>query len=348
MGTGAEVVVVGARRPGALLALARQRVEDLEAAWSRFRPDSTITEANRSPGRRVPADASTVVLVERARLAREATNGWFDPCRLTDVVAAGYDRPFAAMGGLEPVDAAELAPGPAASPTAGPIGGSLAERVPPPGIPDDGLATGPDWIRVPAAGFDPGGIGKGLAGDLLVAELLDAGATGALVNLGGDLRCAGTPPPEADGAWTIEATLPDGTVYAVLSVASAGIATSTPGRRRWASAEGVQHHLIDPTVGRPGARFASVTVVAAEGWAAEILATAVCVGGSAAAPLIAANHAAAIAVDHTGTIHRFGPTVAYEHPASTADRVAPPGPGAVSSILPSATNPSIEGTEAPS
>ena len=35
--------------------------------------------------------------------------------------------------------------------------------------------------------FDPGGIGKGFAADLLVSELLSSGARGALVSVGGDL-----------------------------------------------------------------------------------------------------------------------------------------------------------------
>jgi len=56
-------------------------------------------------------------------------------------------------------------------------------------------------VRLPAGtGFDAGGIGKGLAADLVTTEAIAAGADGICVNLGGDLRVAGTGP---DGAWTV-------------------------------------------------------------------------------------------------------------------------------------------------
>ena len=47
--------------------------------------------------------------------------------------------------------------------------------------------------------IDPGGLGKGLAADLVTAELLAAGARGVLVNLGGDLRVAATHRAERRG-----------------------------------------------------------------------------------------------------------------------------------------------------
>src|SRR6185503_17312209 len=57
-------------------------------------------------------------------------------------------------------------------------------------------------VRLPhGCGFDPGGVGKGLAADKVVADLIGAGAAGACVNLGGDLRVAGRAP--AGGDWTI-------------------------------------------------------------------------------------------------------------------------------------------------
>ena len=52
-----------------------------------------------------------------------------------------------------------------------------------------------DAVRLPAGlGFDPGGIGKGLAADLVSDELVRAGADGVCVNLGGDLRVRGEAP----------------------------------------------------------------------------------------------------------------------------------------------------------
>src|SRR5204862_328066 len=62
-------------------------------------------------------------------------------------------------------------------------------------------------VRLPAGtGFDPGGIGKGLAADMVVAETMAAGAAGVCVNLGGDLRVTGLDP--TDAAWTVAVEYP--------------------------------------------------------------------------------------------------------------------------------------------
>ena len=59
-----------------------------------------------------------------------------------------------------------------------------------------------DTVRLPfGTGFDPGGIGKGLAADMVAQELRDMGADGVCINLGGDVRVAGGAPD--GGAWTI-------------------------------------------------------------------------------------------------------------------------------------------------
>jgi thiamine biosynthesis lipoprotein len=133
-------------------------------------------------------------------------------------------------------------------------------------------------------GLDPGGIGKGYAADLVVEGLLTAGAAGALVNLGGDLRVEGTPP--SDNAWVLEigeaAWAPE--PLAVLELERGAVATSTPLRRRWnrapATASGsmseTAHHLVDPDTGRSTENGpVVVTAIAGEGWWAEAVATAV-------------------------------------------------------------------------
>ena len=48
-----------------------------------------------------------------------------------------------------------------------------------------------DAVALPVGtGFDPGGIGKGLAADIVVDELVAEGAAGMCINLGGDVRRA--------------------------------------------------------------------------------------------------------------------------------------------------------------
>ena len=57
-------------------------------------------------------------------------------------------------------------------------------------------------MRIPAGvGFDPGGIGKGLAADLVADETMAGGALGVCVNMGGDLRVRGRSPDSE--SWTV-------------------------------------------------------------------------------------------------------------------------------------------------
>ena len=121
--------------------------------------------------------------------------------------------------------------------------------------------------------FDPGGIGKGLAADLVVEELLAEGAWGAMVNLGGDLRVGGVPP--TGPTWVVAIDHPHHGPLTTVELVDGGLATSTTLRRRWSGQECHPHHLLDPATGRPhrgGADF--VTVIAGTGWWAEAAATA--------------------------------------------------------------------------
>ncbi len=259
MGSDAHVLIVGGS-PG-LLGRARRRVEDLEARWSRFRPDSEISRLNERAGADPqPVSAETLLLLERAVDAWRLTDGRFDPTVLGDVLRAGYTTSFdepAFDEAATPTDDCRLTRGCAA-------------------IQLDPVAR---TARLPAGvGVDPGGIGKGLAADLVVAELLDTGADGACVNLGGDVRVAGTPPA---ASWVVAVEHPwRADPAAVLHLRDGAIATSSRLRRQWATDDGPAHHLIDPERGRPvDAEVATATAVAAHGWQAEAFAKAAFVAG---------------------------------------------------------------------
>ena len=204
----------------------------------------------------------TFALVDRAVRAWRSTGGLYDPTVLPAVVAAGYDRDFDAVataGAGPPVDAP-----PAPSPGCAAI--ALDTRV--------RAITLPSGVAV-----DLGGIGKGYAADLVALELVDAGARGALVNLGGDLRVLGVA-PEPYG-WVIEVDDPlDTGDTGMLALREGAVATSTRLRRTWVRDGRSLHHLIDPRTGLPAATgLASVTVVAGEAWRAEVLAKAAFIAG---------------------------------------------------------------------
>ncbi|HEY3763875.1 MAG TPA: FAD:protein FMN transferase [Gaiellales bacterium] len=255
MGTGAHLIVVGGR--AGLADRAARRIARLERLWSRFLPNSEISRLNACAGRRVGVSPDTVELVERALDGWRMSGGAFDPTLLGAVIRAGYDRTFARIP-------------PAAMP-----GRSSAQT----GC--AGIETGPDWVRLPAGtGVDPGGIGKGLAADIVADELIAAGADGVCVNLGGDVRVAGTAPE--GGAWTVAVEHPwTDTPVVMLGLAGGAVATSTTLRRRWTVAGEPRHHLIDPRTGVSAGGPANLAAaVAGRAWVAEVQAKAVLLGSA--------------------------------------------------------------------
>ena len=263
MGTLAHVVVVGGDE-ARLTGDARRRLDDLDRRWSRFLPGSEVSRLNRRPGRPVVVSPDTFTLVARSVDAWHATGGRFDPTVLPAMLAAGYDRDFATVAAA-----------------AGPLGAPL----PSPGCGGIRLDPAVQAVWLPAGvGFDPGGIGKGLAADLVSREVIEAGAAGVLVNVGGDLRVRGTPPEGDEWAVTVEDPADGARELARFALPSGAVATSSRLRRRWRAGDVDLHHLIDPTTGSAAQTdVATVTVVAADAWWAEALATALCVSPAPAA-----------------------------------------------------------------
>jgi thiamine biosynthesis lipoprotein len=279
MGTTARVLVRGAGA-GLLAARARDRLRDLERRWSRFRADSEISRMNAASGLHC-VSRETFTLVERAVWAWRATGGRFDPTVLDAVVAAGYDRSFELLAG----HTADVDGAPAAVP----------------GCAGIVLVRGARLVHLPpGVHLDPGGIGKGLAADLVAEELRRAGATAACVDVGGDVRVFGAP---ATDGWSIDVEDPaTGAVVGRLGIADGAAATSSRVRRRWQTTDGPRHHLVDPATGRPAATGVdTVTVVAGEAWRAEVLAKAALLGGPrTGAALVAEHGAAALLLTETG------------------------------------------------
>jgi thiamine biosynthesis lipoprotein len=210
----------------------------------------------------VPVAPETLLLLQRSVEAARATDGRFDPTVGASLVAHGYDRTF--------VDAV-----------------AHAREVVPTAVVD---ASWPAIEIDVEAGtaclpsgtvFDPGGIGKGLAADL-VAEELAGQVDGILVNVGGDVRLCGA--AGDPGGWVITVEDPFATDEELtrLAIPHGAVATSSKQARRWETAEGPAHHIIDPRTGRPAdGDVAAVTVVAATAWWAEAQATSLFLGGRA-------------------------------------------------------------------
>jgi len=278
MGSDTHVVVVGG--PADLLDQAERRIEQLERRWSRFLPDSEVSQLNRWAGLPVAVSPDTVSLVEHALVGWRISGGAFDPTVLGAMIRAGYDRSFERLRAGAPARFSPLGPG------------------------ADAIAVQAETVTLPpGTGFDPGGIGKGLAADIVCAELLAAGAEGICVNLGGDLRVAGTGP--TGDAWTVAVEHPL-TPRAVVQLGLRGgaVATSTTQRRCWQVDGDHRHHVIDPQTGRPSdTDLVAATVVTGQAWMAEVMAKSVLLRGSVHPfDLVEGTGAQAMAIDRRGRV----------------------------------------------
>ena len=298
MGTDTHVVVVGG--PTWCCKHAVGRLASLEALWSRFRDDSEISRLNAAGGRPVVVSRVTFELIQRAVRAWERTGGAFDPTVLRALEAAGYDRDYADVA---------LAPSTNEDGEAPPV---------PPGAGVVELDALVRAVRLPPeVALDLGGIAKGFAADLVTAELLDAGAHGVCVNLGGDLRVSGAP-PSGDG-WTIEIEREPGQPIGsdapdVLVVAEGGVATTSRRRRVWRRGGEDRHHVIDPRTGRPAhVPWSSVTVIAGCATDAEPAATAAFLSNDAgsAARALRAFGAIGLAYDELGRACQLGNLIPF-------------------------------------
>jgi thiamine biosynthesis lipoprotein len=257
MGCESHVIVTGGTEQ--LLDQAEGRLRDLESLWSRFLGDSDITRANQAVGLPVRVHEDTLAVVLRSIEAWKQTRGRFDITVLPALVHHGYTH-SAVTSAAAPRVSQQL------------IGISGSVQV------DIAHAT----ICVPAGGaIDLGGIGKGFAADIVAEELIESGALGVLVNVGGDISVLGAPYLGGD-AWVIGIEDPGSAPshVACISLVQGGVATSGTTIRRWTSPNGENaHHLIDPKTALPAATsLLTATVIAGDAATAEVFATAAMMG----------------------------------------------------------------------
>ena len=257
MGTTAELMFDG---PASLTPQAFERLRELERAWSRFIPDSELNRLHARPAEWVRVSHDLFVALRWCVRLHDETDGRFDPSIRTALERWGYDCTF------REIDQRCLAP-------------SYCD--PAPGLAGLELRADDEAVRLaPGMRIDLGGIGKGLAADILAADLLRMGANGAYVCMGGDIAVAGDTP--YDG-WDVPLHHPDtDQPFDWYRLAAGGLVMSTPRMRKWQRADGTTaHHLIDPATGAPAdTDVVAVAVAALSAARAEALAKAVVVAGS--------------------------------------------------------------------
>jgi thiamine biosynthesis lipoprotein len=255
LGTTAAVAVAEEGDLDLAETMLREDVAELDRACSRFRADSQLSALNRSAGAVVPVGEllfeAVGVAVDVARL----TGGLVDPTVGRTLRLAGYDRTFARV---------RLRDG----------SGVRSAFSPVPGWRTVVLDGDRRTIRIPrGVELDLGATAKALAADRAARRIAAATGVGALVSLGGDVSVWGRPP---DGGWSLrladDHAAPLDGPGPTISIAEGGVASSGTGVRRWATADGEAHHIIDSRTARP----------AVTPWRTVTVAASTCVGANAA------------------------------------------------------------------
>src|SRR5581483_919691 len=242
---------------------ARRFIEDCEQRFSRFLPESELSQLNRFSGTWVTVSDDLMDLLNQSLDFYEETGGLFDPSILTDLKRAGYDK---SMDEICAHGVSSL---------------SASKRTSRPAFNEIGLDPVGQRVRLPhGMEIDLGGIAKGWIVEK-AAALLNTYSAICAVSAGGDIFFVGDP---SDGSrWRVEVEdprRPDETV-AVLHVGQGAVVTSSITKRVWNQNGQPRHHLIDPRIGEPAeSNWLSVTVIAPQMTLAEVYAKVLLIGGA--------------------------------------------------------------------
>ncbi|KNC18840.1 hypothetical protein AC792_10030 [Arthrobacter sp. RIT-PI-e] len=230
----------GAPRAPALRGGGLRLVEEYDALYSRFRPDSGVT--------RLASDGGSLALpphgAELGRLLRtlyEQTDGGVSPLIGDRLADAGYDAGYSFTRSAPP---------------------SPARRW------DRMLTWTDDGVHLsePAV-LDVGAAGKGQLVDLVLEFLMARGHQEVLVDAGGDMRRAG------GGSITVALEHPYDPTSAVgtVQLGSGALCASASNRRAWG--DGL-HHVLDARTGRTVDTVVATWVLAEDAMTADGLCTA--------------------------------------------------------------------------
>ena len=206
----------------------------IESRFSRFRTDSELSRVNARSGRWTRVSREFADLLRLSLAAARETQGLFDPTMLAALVAAGYDRDYAAIR----------------------RDGATVRQPPKRGPGWEAIAVEGRMVLLPAhVQLDFGGVAKGWAVDR-ASEVIE-GLAWAVVNAGGDLRVVGNPPGGGVRV-AVEDPADPRRHLMQLRLQTGAIATSSVLSRTWGNG---LHQLIDPRTRLPastGVRQATV------------------------------------------------------------------------------------------
>ncbi len=267
------------------LAEARRQVEAeldaVEAAASRFRPDSEINRVAGSCGQPVEVSALLAELLTAALSAARQTDGDVDPT-IGAALMALDDRTSAINPAVPQVNS---------------------------------ITVGANWTMVGVRGrsvtvprgvvLDLGATAKAIAADRCAARVHRSTSCGVLVNLGGDIATAGTEP---EGGWQVLVQDNEDQPAAMIALApGTALATSSTLHRRWKRGQHQLHHILDPRTGwSADPVWRTVSVAADSCLVANTVSTAAIIRGWRAVNWIRAQGMPARLVDDAGMVHTLG------------------------------------------
>lgn len=284
----------GMAPPEDAAAEAQHFAAEFEAALSRFRPESELCRLNEDRRGVVPASELLRAMVKAAIASAERSGGLVDPTLLLRIETAGYVGSRAA--GNESLTVA-LATVQSRRP-ARPAPEQAWREV----VVDDAAGT---IRRPPGLRFDSGGIGKGLAADMIAARL--RGYSRFVVDCGGDIRIGGAGALVDPFEVWIENPL-SGERSHVLRLGSGAVASSGLNVRLWRGEDGhYRHHLLDPASGEPAwTGLIGATALGDTAVEAETLAKAALLSGPAGGRDVLAG-LGGLLVDEDGRVEAVGP-----------------------------------------
>lgn len=289
LGSRVRLVVTDPARLPRCRALLERQLAEVDAACSRFRPDSELMALDAAGGRETRISPVLAEALAVALRAAEVTGGDVDPTVGSALSALGYDRDFQLV---------ERDGRPAVL-TVRPVPGWRRVRL------DAAAGT----VRVPAGvRLDLGATAKAWAADRAAHALAAEAGCGVLVSLGGDTAVAG---PAPAGGWRIRVQDATGAVeelprgpYAQVAVTGGGLATSGTAARRWRRGTRELHHIVQPTTGLPAPEvWRTVSVAAGSCVDANIASTAAVVRGLRAPGWLRSLGLPARLVDTEGRVH---------------------------------------------
>ena len=266
-----------------LTMVARAEIERLEKIYSLHRDDSAVVRLNRE-GRLDGPPAELVTLLLRARRWSETSGGAFDVTvqPLWKLYHDYFSDPTSDPDG--PPNAAV----------------AKAQRL----VDFRALEVSPDRITLarPGMAVTLNGIAQGDITDR-VAELLRAeGLTQSLIELG-EMRALGGHPEGRPWRVGIKDPYDSATLVAQIDLTDRAIATSSVTGTVF-DASGRQHHLFDPTSGRPSRGLISASVIAQRACDADAFSTALLAAPEPLAPETVAHMGVeqVLTVDAEGTL----------------------------------------------